>query len=82
MIIELILLPIFRLSLLWYHTIVRPFFALDGPNVKAGVDAAKKLIAECQPEFEHSALFLFFQGRVERLEVCFKYISCIILLKS
>lgn len=50
---------------------MRPFFALDGSNVKAGVDAAKKLIAECQPEFENSALFLFFQGRVERLEVCF-----------
>lgn len=58
-----------RLSLLWYHTIVRPFFALDGSNVKAGVAAAKQLIAECNAEFQNSALFLFFAGRMERLEV-------------
>ncbi|XP_011878324.1 PREDICTED: tetratricopeptide repeat protein 39C-like isoform X2 [Vollenhovia emeryi] len=56
------------LSLLWYHTIVRPFFALDGSNVKAGVAAAKQLIAECHAEFQDSALFLFFAGRMERLE--------------
>ncbi|KAG7209648.1 hypothetical protein KM043_011294 [Ampulex compressa] len=60
--------PLATLSLLWYHTIVRPFFALDGWNVKAGVAAAKQLIAECHSEFHDSALFLFFSGRVERLE--------------
>ena len=60
---------LYRLALLWYHTIVRPFFALDGSNVRAGVEAAKELISECQPEFEDSALFLFFHGRIERLQV-------------
>ncbi|XP_032672032.1 tetratricopeptide repeat protein 39C-like [Odontomachus brunneus] len=60
--------PLATLSLLWYHTIVRPFFALDGSNVKAGVAEAKQLIAECHTEFHDSALFLFFAGRVERLE--------------
>ncbi|XP_067213020.1 tetratricopeptide repeat protein 39C-like [Linepithema humile] len=60
--------PLATLSLLWYHTIVRPFFALDGSNVKAGVAVAKQLIAECHTEFHNSALFLFFAGRVERLE--------------
>ncbi|XP_043686843.1 tetratricopeptide repeat protein 39C-like [Vespula pensylvanica] len=60
--------PLATLSLLWYHTIVRPFFALDGSNVKAGVNAAKQLIEECRTEFQNSALFLFFAGRVERLE--------------
>ncbi|XP_014476192.1 PREDICTED: tetratricopeptide repeat protein 39C-like [Dinoponera quadriceps] len=60
--------PLATLSLLWYHTIVRPFFALDGSNVKAGVAVAKQLIAECHTEFHDSALFLFFAGRVERLE--------------
>ncbi|XP_043499733.1 tetratricopeptide repeat protein 39C-like isoform X2 [Polistes fuscatus] len=60
--------PLATLSLLWYHTIVRPFFALDGSNVKAGVNAAKQLIEECRMEFQNSALFLFFAGRVERLE--------------
>ncbi|XP_043260175.1 tetratricopeptide repeat protein 39C-like [Colletes gigas] len=60
--------PLATLSLLWYHTIVRPFFALDGSNLRAGVNAAKQLIAECHPEFNNSALFLFFTGRIERLE--------------
>ncbi|XP_076756953.1 tetratricopeptide repeat protein 39C-like [Xylocopa sonorina] len=60
--------PLATLSLLWYHTIARPFFALDGSNLRAGVDAAKQLMAECQPEFNNSALFLFFAGRIERLE--------------
>ncbi|XP_066585214.1 tetratricopeptide repeat protein 39C-like [Prorops nasuta] len=60
--------PLATLSLLWYHTIVRPFFALDGSNVRAGVQAAKELIEECRSEFSNSALFLFFVGRMERLE--------------
>ncbi|XP_028047607.2 tetratricopeptide repeat protein 39C [Monomorium pharaonis] len=60
--------PLATLALLWYHTIVRPFFALDGSNVKAGVAAAKQLIVECHSEFQNSALFLFFIGRMERLE--------------
>ncbi|KAJ9581243.1 hypothetical protein L9F63_023569 [Diploptera punctata] len=57
-----------RLALLWYHTIVRPFFALDGSNVRAGVEAAQYLITESQNDFGQSALFLFFKGRVERLK--------------
>ena len=59
----------YRLALLWYHTIVRPFFALDGSNVRAGVEAAQYLITESQNDFGQSALFLFFKGRVERLKV-------------
>ncbi|XP_022916644.1 tetratricopeptide repeat protein 39C-like isoform X2 [Onthophagus taurus] len=59
--------PFATLSLLWYHTIVRPFFALDGTNVQAGVQIAAELIEEGKDEFEESALFLFFRGRVERL---------------
>jgi tetratricopeptide (TPR) repeat protein len=60
--------PLATLALLWYHTIVRPFFALDGSNVQAGVEAAQSLITESQNEFGQSALFLFFKGRVERLK--------------
>ncbi|XP_076652612.1 tetratricopeptide repeat protein 39C [Halictus rubicundus] len=60
--------PLATLSLLWYHTIVRPFFGLDGNNLRAGVNAVKQLIVECHPEFSDSALFLFFTGRIERLE--------------
>lgn len=60
--------PLASLALLWYHTIVRPFFALDGSNVQAGVEAAQYLITESQDDYGESALFLFFKGRVERLK--------------
>lgn len=58
-----------RLTLLWYHTIVRPFFALDGSKVRAGVEAAHLLLQEAQQNYSQSALFLFFRGRVHRLQV-------------
>jgi hypothetical protein len=48
---------------------VRPFFGLDGSNVRSGADAAQRLIDASRPEFEEAALFLFFQGRVDRLKV-------------
>ncbi|XP_023315758.1 tetratricopeptide repeat protein 39C-like [Trichogramma pretiosum] len=60
--------PLATLALLWFHTIVRPFFGLDGANVEAGVEAAKELLIESQPEFGDSAVFLFFHGRIERLQ--------------
>lgn len=60
------------LALLWYHTIVRPFFGLDGCNLKSGADAAQRLIDASKQDFAESALFLFFQGRVERLKVSHK----------
>ncbi|KAF7270682.1 hypothetical protein GWI33_016353 [Rhynchophorus ferrugineus] len=59
--------PLASLALLWYHTIVRPFYAIDGINVQAGVESALVLIAEFEKEFSNSALFLFFAGRTNRL---------------
>ncbi|KAK4874861.1 hypothetical protein RN001_014221 [Aquatica leii] len=59
--------PLATLALLWYHTIVRPFYAIDGCNVQAGVEDALQLIRESEVEYEKSALFLFFKGRVHRL---------------
>ena len=61
---------LFRLALLWFHTIVRPFFGLDGSNVRSGADAAQRLIDSSKGDFSDAALFLFFQGRVDRLKVC------------
>ena len=61
---------LFRLALLWFHTIVRPFFGLDGSNVRSGADAAQRLIDASKGDFSDAALFLFFQGRVDRLKVC------------
>ena len=64
---------LFRLALLWFHTIVRPFFGLDGSNVRSGADAAQRLIDSSKGDFSDAALFLFFQGRVDRLKVCVYY---------
>ena len=60
------------LALLWFHTIVRPFFGLDGSNTKSGSDAAQRILEASKAKFGDAALFLFFQGRVERLKVRFK----------
>lgn len=60
---------IFRLALLWYHTIVRPFYAVDGHNICAGAEAANLLILETKDDFTNSSIFLFFKGRIHRLKV-------------
>lgn len=59
----------FRLSLLWYHTIVRPFYAVDGTNVQAGVETSLLLLKESEKEYGESSLFLFYYGRAYRLNV-------------
>nr|CAH7769327.1 unnamed protein product [Callosobruchus chinensis] len=64
----------YTLSLLWYHTIVRPFYAIDGTNVQAGVECSEQLLKESEAEFAQSALFLFFRGRVCRLNVSIQII--------
>ena len=48
---------------------MRPFFGLDGSNVRSGADAAQRLIDASKGDFSEAALFLFFQGRVDRLKV-------------
>ncbi|NXP80557.1 TT39C protein, partial [Ramphastos sulfuratus] len=58
----------FRLALLWYHTVVRPFFALDGSDNKAGLKEAKEILAKKESAYPNSSLFMFFKGRIQRLE--------------
>ncbi|XP_053691214.1 tetratricopeptide repeat protein 39C-like [Sabethes cyaneus] len=60
--------PLSTLALLWYFTIVTPFFATDGSNLKHEIRSAQELIEEACPQFGKSSLFLFFRGRVERLK--------------
>ncbi|KAK0066384.1 tetratricopeptide repeat protein 39C [Biomphalaria pfeifferi] len=61
--------PLATLALLWYHTVLRPFFALDGANqTQAGTKEAEAIIKEKEKEFTNSSLFMFFQGRIHRLE--------------
>lgn len=60
--------PIAIISLLWYYTIVTPFFSLEGTNLNYEIDSAAELINEYHQLYGKSALFLFFRGRVERLQ--------------
>lgn len=60
--------PLATLGLLWYHTVMRQFFALDGTNLRAGVAEGEKIIERIQKEYPNSALFLFYKGRVQRLK--------------
>ncbi|XP_043921288.1 tetratricopeptide repeat protein 39C [Protopterus annectens] len=60
--------PLATLALLWYHTVVRPFFALDGSDTKAGLQEAEEILQRKEAAYPNSSLFLFFKGRVQRLE--------------
>ncbi|XP_013995743.2 tetratricopeptide repeat protein 39C isoform X1 [Salmo salar] len=60
--------PLATLALLWYYTVVQPFFALDGSDTQAGLMEAKAILQRKEPVYPNSSLFLFFKGRVQRLE--------------
>ncbi|KAG2458287.1 TT39C protein, partial [Polypterus senegalus] len=60
--------PLATLALLWYHTVVRPFFALDGTDTQAGLTEAKEILEKKEAVYPDSSLFMFFKGRVQRLE--------------
>ncbi|KAJ7338750.1 hypothetical protein JRQ81_012652 [Phrynocephalus forsythii] len=60
--------PLATLALLWYHTVVRPFFALDGSDTKAGLQEAKEILQRKESAYPNSSLFMFFKGRIQRLE--------------
>ncbi|XP_041861582.1 tetratricopeptide repeat protein 39C-like isoform X2 [Melanotaenia boesemani] len=60
--------PLATLALLWYHTVVLPFFALDGSDTNAGLMEAKAILQRKSVVYPNSSLFMFFKGRVQRLE--------------
>ncbi|XP_056112528.1 tetratricopeptide repeat protein 39C [Rhinichthys klamathensis goyatoka] len=60
--------PLATLALLWYHTVVQPFFALDGSDSRAGLLEAKAILQKKAMVYPNSSLFIFFRGRVQRLE--------------
>ncbi|KAK2835975.1 hypothetical protein Q5P01_016459 [Channa striata] len=60
--------PLATLALLWYHTVVLPFFALDGSDTHAGLTEAKAILLRKSVVYPNSSLFMFFKGRVQRLE--------------
>ncbi|KAM4604593.1 tetratricopeptide repeat protein 39C-like isoform 2-T2 [Polymixia lowei] len=61
--------PLATLALLWYHTVVQPFFALDGTDTQAGLLEAKGILQRREAVYPNSSLFTFFKGRVQRLEI-------------
>ncbi|KAK7888769.1 hypothetical protein WMY93_024329 [Mugilogobius chulae] len=60
--------PLATLALLWYHTVVLPFFALDGSDTRSGLLEAKEILQRKSVVYPNSSLFMFFKGRVHRLE--------------
>uniref|UniRef100_A0A673CU41 Tetratricopeptide repeat protein 39C-like n=1 Tax=Sphaeramia orbicularis TaxID=375764 RepID=A0A673CU41_9TELE len=60
--------PLATLALLWYHTVVQPFFALDGADTQTGLMEAKSILQQREATYPNSSLFMFFKGRVQRLE--------------
>uniref|UniRef100_A0A8C6M1J3 Tetratricopeptide repeat domain 39C n=1 Tax=Nothobranchius furzeri TaxID=105023 RepID=A0A8C6M1J3_NOTFU len=60
--------PLATLALLWYHTVVLPFFALDGSDTHEGLLEAKAILQRKSVVYPNSSLFIFFKGRVQRLE--------------
>ncbi|XP_034039268.1 tetratricopeptide repeat protein 39C-like [Thalassophryne amazonica] len=60
--------PLATLALLWYHTVVQPFFALDGADTLSGLTEAKSILRQREATYPNSSLFMFFKGRVQRLE--------------
>ncbi|XP_059563444.1 tetratricopeptide repeat protein 39C isoform X2 [Myotis daubentonii] len=60
--------PLATLALLWFHTVVRPFFALDGSDSRAGLEEAKEILHRKEAAYPNSSLFMFFKGRIQRLE--------------
>jgi len=57
--------PLAVLTILWYHVLMRPFFTESiSPEQLA---ETTELIEKYQQQYPQSALFLFFKGRVCRL---------------
>ncbi|XP_037537241.1 tetratricopeptide repeat protein 39C [Nematolebias whitei] len=60
--------PLATLALLWYYTVVQPFFALDGSDTHTSLIEAKSILKQREAIYPNSSLFVFFKGRVQRLE--------------
>ncbi|XP_033110223.1 tetratricopeptide repeat protein 39C-like [Anneissia japonica] len=60
--------PLAMLSLLWYHTVVRPFFGIDGSNTEHCIREAKEILEVNEVKYSQSALVMFYRGRVQKLE--------------
>ncbi|PIK57131.1 putative tetratricopeptide repeat protein 39C-like [Apostichopus japonicus] len=60
--------PLAILTLLWYHTVVRPFFGLQVSTKEDCVREALIILEENKPKYPNSALMSFYRGRVLKLQ--------------
>jgi tetratricopeptide (TPR) repeat protein len=59
--------PLANLTLLWYHCVIQPFFAIDISN-PPDMSEAKSILKRNIDKYDKSTLFIYFQGRLERIE--------------
>jgi hypothetical protein len=76
--------PLANFTLLWYHCIIQPFFAIDISNPPGrkmilfeyflfldvvDMSEARSILRRNIDKYGKSTLFIYFQGRLERIEV-------------
>ncbi|CAF4832586.1 unnamed protein product, partial [Rotaria sp. Silwood1] len=59
--------PLANLTLLWYHCVIQPFFAID-ISYAPDMSEAKAILRRNVDKYDKSTLFIYFQGRLERIE--------------
>ncbi|XP_037031278.1 tetratricopeptide repeat protein 39C-like isoform X2 [Bradysia coprophila] len=55
-------------ALLWFYTFGSQMFKNEDGYSDSDIKAASLILGECKSKFPNSAIFLFFQGRVERMK--------------
>lgn len=60
------------MALLWFYTFGSQMFKNEDGYSDSDIKAASLILSECKNKFPNSAIFQFFQGRVERMKVSFK----------
>ncbi|XP_037924631.1 tetratricopeptide repeat protein 39C-like isoform X2 [Hermetia illucens] len=60
--------PLATLALLWYYTIGAQLFHANETQLSNEIEAARQLLRDSRPEYATSAIFLFFNARLKRLQ--------------
>lgn len=57
------------LALLWFYTFGTQLFLSEDGYAREKIEAMTNLLDDCHEEYQSSAIFLFFRGRLERMKV-------------
>lgn len=57
------------LALLWFYTFGTQLFLSEDGYAREKIEAMNNLLDDCHRQYESSAIFLFFRGRLERMKV-------------